>query len=367
MKLIKKIFSIALLLLVLAVAALAFTVSYTKDCPAPSAESSAAATMQAVVYRCYGSADVLRLERVAKPVPAADEVLVKVRAAAVNPLDWHYMRGSPYIMRLESGIGAPDDVSVGVDFSGTVEAVGKDVTLFQPGDNVFGGRSGAFAEYLVVRESRSIVKKPDNVSFEQAAAVPIAAVTALQALRDSGKVQPGQRVLINGASGGVGTYAVQIAKAMGAHVTGVCSTRNVDKVLALGADRVIDYKKDNYLNDSARYDVIIDNVGNNSPLANKSVLASDGRLVLVGGLKGDWIAPFLRPLQALVIAPFVGQDMGMMLSEFRKGDLQYLADLLESGKLTSAIDRHYSLSQVPDAIRYSEEGHASGKIIIDIE
>jgi NADPH:quinone reductase-like Zn-dependent oxidoreductase len=255
---------------------------------------------------------------------------------------------------------------VGVDFAGTVEAVGSEVTSLLPGDEVFGGRSGAFAEYLTVRESRAIVRKPPNVSFEQAAAVPVAAVTALQALRDLGKLEPRQKVLINGASGGVGTFAVQIARAMGAEVTGVCSTRNVELVRSLGADHVIDYKLENYLESGLQYDVIIDNVGNNSPLANRRVLTPSGRLVLVGGPPGDWVGPFLRPLQALVVAPFVSQEMRTLLSEFSKDDLEYLAELLASGELTAVIDQHFSLADVPAAIRYSEDGRARGKIMIDV-
>lgn len=323
-------------------------------------------TMKAIVYRCYGSADVLKLEDVAKPVPADDEVLVRIHAASVNPLDWHYMRGSPYIMRLDSGIGAPQDSRLGVDFAGTVESVGSAVTQFSPGDEVFGGGGGAFAEFIAIRENRALVKKPENVSFEQAAAVPIAAITALQALRDHGKLQPGQKVLINGASGGVGTFAVQIAKALGAEVTGVCSTRNVELVRSLGADHVVDYKKENYTESGIRYDLIIDNVANHSPLANRRALTPDGILVIVGGGHGDWFGPLLRPIQAMLVSPFVSQQMSMMLSKFRKEDFVYLAELMQSGQLSSVIDRRYPLHEVADAIRYSEEGRARGKIIIDI-
>lgn len=366
MKLLKRIVGGFLLILAVAIVALGITVSYDADCKDAPAIAAGVPTMQAIVYHCYGSSDVLRLEDIAKPVPASDEVLVKVRAASVNPLDWHYMRGSPYIMRLASGIGAPGDERLGVDFAGTVEAVGSDVTSLRPGDEVFGGRTGAFAEYLTIRESRAIVKKPPVVSFEQAAAVPIAAVTALQALRDLGKVEARQKVLINGASGGVGTFAVQIAKAMGAEVTGVCSTRNVELVRSLGADHVIDYKQENYLESGLQFDVIIDNVGNNSPLDNRRVLTPSGRLVLVGGQPGNWVGPFLRPLQALLAAPFVGQEMRTLLSEFNKDDLEYLAELLASGQMTAVIDRHFSLADVPAAISYSEEGRARGKIIIDV-
>ena len=220
--------------------------------------------MKAIVHRCYGSADVLKFEEIAKPIAADDEVLVKVRAASVNPLDWHYMSGTPYIMRMSSGLGAPENMRMGVDFAGIVEAVGKNVKRFKPGDEVFGGRTGALAEYVAVREDRTLALKPSNLSFEQAAAIPVAAITALQGLRDKGRLQPGQKVLINGASGGVGTFAVQIAKSFGAEVTGVCSTRNVEMVRSIGADHVIDYTKQNFTEGAQRYDLILDNVGNHS-------------------------------------------------------------------------------------------------------
>ena len=345
---------------------LALVVSHNSACdPAPSV-ASGPDTMKAVVYSCYGAPDVLELVDVAKPLPQDDEVLVKIRAASVNPLDWHYMRGSPYIMRLESGIGKPGDTRLGVDFAGIVETVGKDVKTFQPGDAVFGGHTGAFAEFVAVRESRAVVRKPDNISFEQAAAIPIAAVTALQALRDSGKLQQGQKVLINGASGGVGTFAVQIAKSMGAEVTGVCSTRNVEMVRSIGADYVVDYTKENYTQSDKRYDLIVDNVGNHSLSANRKVLSSDGALVLVGGPKGNWLGPMMGPLKALFLSPFVDQEMGMMLAQFRQSDLEVLADLMRSGNVTPVIDRYYSLDQIADAIEYSESGRAQGKIVITV-
>jgi NADPH:quinone reductase-like Zn-dependent oxidoreductase len=300
MKLRYKIANGFLILLVLAISALAVVLSYESDCiPAPPV-AEGDEPMKAVVYSCYGSPDVLELADIAKPVPADDELLVKIQAAAVNPLDWHYMRGSPYFMRLMSGLGAPTETRLGVDFAGTVEAVGQHVTRFKPGDEVFGARTGAFAEYVTVRESRAVTAKPANVTYEQAASVPIAAITALQALRDKGQLQYGQKVLINGASGGVGTFAVQIAKSFGAEVTGVCSTRNVDMVRSIGADHVFDYKKENYTESGEQYDLIVDMVGNHSLAANRKVLRPDGRLVLVGGGKGDWIGPMLRPLQAML-------------------------------------------------------------------
>ena len=322
--------------------------------------------MKAVVYRCYGSSDVLEYGDVEKPVPLANEVLVRVHAAAVNPLDWHYMRGSPYLMRLGSGIGAPKDVRMGVDFAGTVEAVGADVTRFKTGDEVFGGRSGAFAEYVVIPEDRALTRKPANVSFEQAAAVPIAAVTALQALRDKGQLEPGQKVLINGASGGVGTFAVQIAKALGAEVTGVCSTRNVEMVRSIGADHVFDYKKENYTESDNEYDLIVDMVGNHNLSANRRVLSEAGTLVLVGGAKGDWIGPLKRPLGAMLQGPFVDQEMITLFASLSQEDLDLLAEFMRAGEVTPVLDRSYPLSEIPAAIDYSEAGRARGKIIITI-
>ena len=366
MKLRYKVANGILIFVAVAIASLALVLSHNSDCePAPTV-SAETELMKAIVYRCYGPPDVLRLEDIEKPVPANDEVLVKVHAAAVNPLDWHYMRGSPYLMRLGSGLGAPNDPRLGVDFAGTVEAVGSNVQRFKPGDEVFGGRTGAFAEYVTVREDRALALKPANVTFEQAASVPIAAITALQALRDKSKVEAGQKVLINGASGGVGTFAVQIAKYFGAEVTGVCSTRNVEMVRSIGADHVIDYTKEDYTDGGTQYDVIVDNVGNHSLLANRRVLDTDGILVIVGGPKGNWLRPLMEPIKAFVLSPFVDQELGMMLAQFSQEDLTILGDLMQSGKVTPVIDRRYPLSEVPAAIRYSEEGHARGKIIINV-
>ncbi|MGH8223741.1 MAG: NAD(P)-dependent alcohol dehydrogenase [Woeseiaceae bacterium] len=323
--------------------------------------------MKAIVHRCYGSPDVLELLDIEKPIPADNEVLVKVRAASVNPLDWHYMRGSPVIMRLDSGLAAPENTRLGVDFAGIVEAVGKDVERFEPGDEVFGGRTGAFAEYVTVREDRAIVPKPASVSFGQAAALPIAAVTALQALRDKGRVQAGQKVLINGASGGVGTFAVQIARSFGAEVTGVCSTRNVEMVRSIGADHVIDYTQENFTESGQQYDLIIDNVGNHPLLDVRRVLKPDGILVIVGGPDGRWIGPLMNPLKAYLLSPFVSQELTLFLAQLSQQDLTVLGELMEAGKLTPVIDRRYRLSEVPAAIAYSEEGRARGKIIIDLD
>jgi NADPH:quinone reductase-like Zn-dependent oxidoreductase len=349
-----------------ALTALALVVGYTAECgPAPELAADADRA-KAITYRCYGPPEVLDYGDIEKPVPAADEVLVKVHAAAVNPLDWHYMRGSPYLMRLMSGIGAPDSSAFGVDFAGTVEAVGEEVTRYKPGDTVFGGAEGAFAEYLTKRESRGMALKPANVSFEQAAAVPIAAITALQALRDKGHLAAGQKVLVNGASGGVGTYAVQIAKAWGAEVHGVCSTRNVEMVRSIGADRVFDYKKENYTESDQRYDLIIDNVANHSPLANTRVLKPEGVLVIVGGASGAWVGPLFPPILRLLTQPFVSQELEGILAVLTREDMEILADLMREGKITSVIDRRYSLEDVPQAIAYSETGRARGKIVINI-
>jgi NADPH:quinone reductase-like Zn-dependent oxidoreductase len=349
-----------------AIVSLAYVMSHTSDCgPAPEIEGGVA-LMKANIYRCYGSPDVIEFADIPKPVPADDEILVKVAAASVNPLDWHFVRGTPYIVRLMAGTGAPDVTRLGVDFSGTVEAVGSKVTRFKTGDEVFGGRTGAFAEYVKMREESAVAAKPANMSFEQVAAVPIAGVTALQALRDMGKLESGQKVLINGASGGVGTYAVQIAKSMGAEVTGVCSTRNVEMVRSIGADHVFDYTKEDYTESGQKYDLIIDMVGNHSPSANRRVLTPDGTFVTVGGGKGNWIGPMAGPLKGLVLSWFVDQNFLMVLAELNQPDLTILADLMQSGQVVSVIDSRYSLQDVADALRHSEEGHARGKIIIEV-
>jgi NADPH:quinone reductase-like Zn-dependent oxidoreductase len=343
---------------------LMLTVSYTADCPSDNPATAMSSTMKAARYFCYGSPEVVEYGDVSKPVPAADELLVKVHAASVNPLDWHFMRGSPFIMRLVAGIGAPDDGAMGVDFAGTVEAVGSAVTRFQPGDEVFGGANGAFAEYLVVREDRAVTAKPDNVSFEEAAGVPIAGVTALQALRDHGELKPGERVLINGASGGVGTFAVQLAKSMGAHVTGVCSGRNVDMVKSIGADAVINYKEEDYTRLGQQYDLIVDMVGNHSPLANQRLLSPGGRLIIVGGAKGDWIAPFMGLLKASLTSLFVEQKLAAFTARMLGEDLATLAAYMDQGEVTTVIDRRYPLEQTREAIAHSESGRARGKIIL---
>jgi NADPH:quinone reductase-like Zn-dependent oxidoreductase len=352
----------------LALVSLAIAISYNAPCTEPVSMADAATPMRGITYRCYGPPEVLKLEQLAKPVAEADQVLVKVHAAAVNPLDWHYMRGEPYVMRLGSGFGAPDNTRLGVDFSGTVEAVGSAVTRFKPGDEVYGGRNGALADYVVVGEDRAIVRKPANVSHEQAAAVPIAAVTALQGLRDQGKLTPGQKVLINGASGGVGTFAVQIAKSLGAEVTGVCSTRNVELVRSLGADRVVDYTQEDFTAGEPGYDLILDNVGNRSLADLRRALKPTGKLVIVGGPSSNpWLGPLVQVIKASVMAPFVDQQMGMFVAELNAADLEILGDLMRDGKLRSVIDRRFTLEEAPTAIEYLESGRARGKVLIIVD
>ena len=366
MKLRYKIANTILAIFFLLFAAVAVSISYTSDCPA-SADAVSGSTMKAVVYRCYGGPEVLEYADVPMPVPQEHEVLVKVEAAGVNPLDWHYMRGSPFVMRLMTGLGAPSDTSMGRDFAGVIEAIGEKVTRFKVGDRVFGGASGAFAEYVVRRETGSIAHIPDNVSFEEAAAVPVAAITALQALRDRGQLQPGQKVLINGASGGVGTYAVQIAKSMGAEVHGVNSTRNVEMVLGLGADRVFDYKKEDYTQSGEQYDLIIDMVGNHSLLDNSKVMKPAGRLVQVGGPSGDWVGPFRGAIESLVVGPFMEQEVLSIMAQLSGDDLDVLASLLSEGKMTTQIDQRFPLAATAEAVAYSETGRARGKIIVEME
>jgi NADPH:quinone reductase-like Zn-dependent oxidoreductase len=320
--------------------------------------------MKAVIYTQYGPPDVLQLIEVEKPFPKDNEVLIKVHAASVNPVDWHFMRGTPYLLRLEAGLLKPKKSSLGADVAGVIEEVGKDVKEFKRGDEVFGSCNGSFAEYVCASE-KWLVKKPANLTFEQAAAVPVAAFTALQGLRDKGQIQPGQKLLINGASGGVGTFAVQIAKSFGANVTGVCSTRNVDMVRSIGADHVIDYTQEDFTQNGQRYDLIFDLVGNRSLSKCRRVLDPNGILIIVGAPNnGLWLGPMKRALHATVISRFVSQRMLMFIALTNKKDLLVMEELLISGKVTPIIDRRYPLCEVPQAIRYLEEGHARGKVII---
>ena len=353
---------------VVAITALGLVLSHDSPCTAAPPLAANTPSMKAIVYRCYGTPDVLKLEEIAKPPPADDRVLVKVYAASVNPLDWHYMRGKPYIVRPMAGVGKPDSILMGADFAGTVESVGKSVTRFKPGDEVFGDRDGAFGEYVSVRENGAMALKPTNMTMEQAAAVPIAGITALQALRDKGKVQPGQKVLINGASGGVGTFAVQIAKAYGADVTGVCSTKNIEMVKSIGADHVIDYTKEDFTQGSLRYDLIIDNVGNHSLSEYRQVLTPNGALVMVGGPSDNsWLGPLTTSAKAYFVSPFISQKLIFILADANKDDLNVLRDLMQAGKLTPVIDRRYKLAETAQALGYLEQGHAKGKIIIAVD
>ena len=324
--------------------------------------------MKAIAYHNYGSPDVLRYEEREKPTPGDNEVLLSVRAASVNPLDWHFLRGMPYAVRIVAGLPSPKDLRLGADVAGVVDATGRNVTRFQSGDEVFGTCKGAFAEYACAPES-SLVAKPTNLTFEQAAAVPIAGISALQGLRDAGQIQPGKKVLINGAAGGVGTFAVQIAKSFGADVTGVCSTRNVEMVRSLGADHVIDYTQADFTTGGQCYDLILDCIGNHSLSAIRRVLNPHGRHVPVGGDAGRWMVGALtRPFAAMVLSKFGSKKLvPFFLAKPSQEVLSTLHDLLESDKIVPVIDRRYSLSETPDSIRYLEEVHARGKVVITVE
>jgi NADPH:quinone reductase-like Zn-dependent oxidoreductase len=358
------------LLLVAGFAVLAYALSRDVPCGPPPAVAAGAETIRAVTRRCYGPPEVLAVERIEKPVPADDQILVRVRAAAINPLEWHRVRGTPYLMRLGEGMGAPTNPRLGIDYAGEVVAVGAKVTRFKPGDAIFGGRDGALADYVAAKETGSVTLKPARLSFEQAAGAYVAGVTALQALRDGGKVRPGQKVLVNGASGGVGTFAVQIAKAMGAEVTAVCSTRNVELVRSLGADRVIDYTKEDFTQGDARYDVIMDNVANRPLGEIRRVLAPTGKYLVIGGGGPDanpWVGAFVAPAKAWFITHFVDQELKFFLSSGGRDDLVALAQLMEEGKVTPVVDRTYRLDEIQDAMRYLETGRARGKVILAMD
>lgn len=367
MKLRHKLLTIPLLIVSAGLVFLALKLSHSDSCPAPRDAVAEEGSMKAVVHNCYGSPDVLKVTDVDMPIAGPHEIQVKVEAASVNPLDWHFMRGSPYIMRLQTGLGAPSDPRFGRDFAGTVQTVGDQVTEFEIGDRVYGGANGAFAQFLTRSATGAVAKIPDNVSSAQAASVPVAGITALQALRDKGQLQSGQKVLINGASGGVGTFAVQIAKSMGAEVTGVCSTRNVAMVKSLGADHVFDYKRENYTDSGQQYDLIIDNVGNHSLSANRRTLKPDGKLVMIGGAKGDWIGPLAGPIKAMLLQPFVDQELIMIMAQMNAEDLSTLARMIADGQVTPVIERSYSLNETAAAIRHSEAGHVRGKLVLTME
>jgi NADPH:quinone reductase-like Zn-dependent oxidoreductase len=323
--------------------------------------------MEAIVRDEYGSTDVLELRDIDKPEIEDEEVLVRVHAAGVGRDVWHVMTGLPYPIRLAGyGFRAPKNPVIGSDVAGVVEVVGKNVSRFQPGDEVFGIGKGSYAEYARAPEDK-LAPKPANLTFEQAAVVAISGLTALQGLRDHGKARPGQEVLVIGASGGVGTFAVQIAKALGAHVTGVCSTVKVDTVRSIGADCVIDYTREDFAEGGQRYDLILD-IGGNSPLSRlRRALTPEGTLVIAGGEGGGrWLGGTDRQLRAMMVCPFVGQKLGTFISKENHEDLIILTELVESGKVAPVIDRTYSLNEVPEAIRYLEEGHAQGKVVITV-
>ena len=320
--------------------------------------------MKAIVYSGYGSPDVLESEEIPKPTPGDDEVLIRVRAASLNPLDRHIMRGRPPFLRIVFGLRKPR-IGPGRDVAGQVEAVGRNVTQFKRGDEVFGVCRGALAEYACTRES-ALVTKPNNVTFEQAASVGVASLTALQGLRDKGKIRPGQKVLINGAGGGVGTFAVQIAKSFGADVTAVCSTGKVEMVRSIGADRVIDYTQQDFTEDTQRYDLIFDLAATHSLPAYRRVLNPKATCVIAGG--GTKVREILiSAFEVLVLSRFVSQNFVMFVAKLSNADLIFMRDLMATGKVTPVIDGLYKLSEVPQAMRHLEEGHARGKIVITLQ
>jgi len=323
--------------------------------------------MKAIVQDTYGSPDVLELRDIEKPVVGDDEVLLRVHAAGIDPGVWHLMTGLPYMVRLMGyGLRKPKHRVRGVDVAGRVESVGEGVRRFRAGDEVFGTCRGSFAEYACAREDK-LAPKPANLTFEQAAAVPVSGLTALQGLRDKGNVRPGHKVLIIGAGGGVGTFAVQIAKAFGANVTGVCSTTKTDLVRSIGADRVIDYTREDFADGRERYDAILDTAGNRSVSHLRRALAPRGTLVIVGGEGGGrWTGGFDRALRALVLSPFVSQKLGGLVSTETAEDLVVLKELIEAGKVTPVIEKTYPLGEAPEAIRYLAEGHARGKVVVTV-
>jgi len=339
----------------------------TNDCDLNT--GTPANPMKAIVNCEYGVGN-LQLSDLEKPSPNDNEVLVRVRAASVNPVDGHLIRGA-WPMRPMTGLRKPKDIRFGTDFSGVVEAVGKNVTNFKPGDEVFGAKNGAVADYICVKADRAIVMKPNNITFKQAGSVAVAGVTALQGLRDKGRIQTGQKVLINGASGGVGTFAVQIAKAFGAEVTGVCSTRNVDLVKSIGADHVIDYTREDFTKTDQRYDMIYDLVGNHSFSERRQILTPNGICVLAGiggaGFHPESARRILGNFKTAFQSKFTSQKFVFYIAKLTKDDLNVLRDLMQSGKVTPVIDHTYKVNETQDAVRYLEEGHARGKVVITLE
>ena len=323
--------------------------------------------MKAIRYDRYGGPEVIELRDVDPPAVGDRDVLVRVRAASVNPLDFHFLRGTPYLLRLMAGLTRPKETGLGADFAGDVETVGRAVTAFQPGDAVFGRTRGTFAEYVSLPEDGVVLTMPAGLTAEQAAAVPIAGFTALQGLRDKGHLQPGQAVLVNGAAGGVGTFAVQLAKAYGAEVTAVCSTRNVDLVTSLGADRVVDYTSEDFTRTGRRYDIVLDMISNRSLRELRRVMTPKGVLVGVGAADmGNWIGPVVSIAGTAVASLFISQTVASFLARDSRDDLAVLRELLDAGRLTPVVDRTYPLADVPEAIRYLEAGHARGKVIVTI-
>jgi NADPH:quinone reductase-like Zn-dependent oxidoreductase len=322
--------------------------------------------MKAIVYRNYGAPDVLRYEEVAKPAVADGDVLIKVRTASVNPRDAYFMRGSPYMIRIMTGIGKPEKPQLGTDVAGEVESVGRTVTEFSAGDEVCGACAGAFADYACGSE-KGLVHKPANVSFEQAATVATAGLTALQGLRDDGRIQRGHKVLINGAAGGVGTFAVQLAKWFGAEVTGVSSARNIELLQSIGADHVVDYTRVDFTTSGQHYDLILDTVGNRPLSACRRALHRTGTFVMVGARPGRWVGPFARLVRVILLSPFVSQRMAVCMARESKADLTLLQQLVSAGQVRPVIDRTYALHQVPEAVRYLEGGHARGKVVVVVQ
>jgi NADPH:quinone reductase-like Zn-dependent oxidoreductase len=355
--------------LAIGIAALLVTLSHESPCPAPLTPVAGIESMRAVTQRCYGSPGAaLALERITRPRPEAGEVLIRIHAASVNPYEWHMITGKPYFMRLGRGLGAPEVYRVGYDMAGTIEAVGAGVTRFKVGDEVFGGAHGALAEYALAAADGDLSMKPAGVPFEDVAGLLIAGGTALQAVRDYGHLVAGQRVLINGASGGVGTYAVQLAKSFGAQVTAVCSTRNVALVRSLGADHVIDYTREDFTESNEQYDLIIDNVGNHAFLDLKRVVKPQGTIVTVSGPKDNaFLGPMTRIIKQKMLAPFIDQKLVFFVADIDSTDLAMLAGLMRDGKLKTVIDRRYPLEQAGEALEYIGSQRARGKVIVTVE
>jgi NADPH:quinone reductase-like Zn-dependent oxidoreductase len=375
MKIIRSIlkWTLRLVLVALLLAAIAIFIAYwrsTNDCERYSA--TPANPMKAVIKCDYGTPDVLRVRDLEKPTPDDNQLLVRVRAASLNPLDGHFVRGMWLARIMGGGLRKPKDTRIGVDYAGTVEAVGKNVTQFKVGDEVFGGRNGSLAQYICAKADRAVCLKPASITLEQGATIAVAATTALQGLRDHGHLRAGQKVLINGASGGVGTFAVQIAKVMGADVTGVCSTGNVDLVKSIGADHVIDYTKEDFTTGDQHYDVLFDNVQNHTFSERRRALTPNGVCLNVGlggaGWRGDTWLHLVRSFTTPLMSKFTPQKFKFFVALLNHDDLANLAGLMESGKMKPVIDRTYkSLSETPQALAYLEQGHARGKVVIDVE